>query len=101
MFELHEMDRDELNKRFDARCEMAVNAERELHKNDVYGEVSPLMHGHKDICVEIRWGDWKHDHLFCDYILQGMGFTLVNVDETETDGSDCYSALRYYRKAVA
>lgn len=47
-------------------------------------------------CVEISWGDWKHEHLRCDYLMKQIGYSLHHVDETETDGSDCYSAIRYY-----
>jgi len=94
-------DRDELNKRYDARMEMAVEAERTLQKYGVYGDVEALMYGSKDFVVEIHWGDWKHEHKRCDWILGGMGYNLVSVDVTEDNGSDCYSALRYYRKDVA
>ena len=95
------MDRDELNKRFNERCEMAVEAERLLNKHDVYGDLEQMMYGTKDICEEIHRGDWKHEHKRCDWILGEMGYELVTVDVTEDDGSDCYSALRYYRKGVA
>lgn len=100
MFDLYEMDRDELNKRFNERCEMAVEAERLLNKHDVYGDAEPMMYGTKDISVEIHWGDWKHEHLRCDWVLGLIGFSLVSVDVTEENGSDCYSAIRYYRKGA-
>ena len=48
--------------------------------------------------VEIEWGDWKHDHLWCDDLMGYLGYTLTNEIETEEDGSDCYSAERYYEK---
>lgn len=51
--------------------------------------------------IDITWGDWKHDHLRADHIVnkffaeKGL---LVDVDQvtTEEDGSDCYSAEHYY-----
>jgi hypothetical protein len=53
------------------------------------------------LCIEIHWGDWKHEHRRADYLVRqffmdkGLG---VHVDEqvTEEDGSDCYSAEHYY-----
>lgn len=48
------------------------------------------------ICVQIRWGDWKHDHLRCDWLMKGLGYELVESTVTEEDGSDTYSALREY-----
>lgn len=48
--------------------------------------------------VEIGWGDWKHDHIFCDHIMRENGYTLINEVVTEEDGSDCYSSIHYYKK---
>ena len=50
------------------------------------------------IHVHITWGDWKHDHWRCDYIMSGLGYRLLNEVVTEEDGSDCYSALHTYVK---
>ena len=86
---------------YKARCKMAEEAYKVLTDGGVYGDVEPQFHGFSDICVEIHWGDWKHEHLRCDWLLEGLGFELVSAEVTEDDGSDCYSALRYYRKAVA
>ena len=49
------------------------------------------------IRVAIDNGDWKHDHLFANYLIAetldalGIKFTQ-NTAVTEEDGSDCYSA---------
>lgn len=51
--------------------------------------------------IDITWGDWKHDHLRADHLVdkffaeKGL---MVDVDKvtTEEDGSDCYSAEHYY-----
>ena len=48
--------------------------------------------------VEIEWGDWKHDHMWCDELMGYLGYTLTDEIETEENGSDCYSAERYYEK---
>lgn len=48
------------------------------------------------VSIDIEWGDWKHEHNFADYIMSLNGFTRVNVQTYEEDGSDCYSAIHYY-----
>lgn len=50
------------------------------------------------IVVSIHKGDWKHEHLRCDMLMQKMGYIPDGSLVTEEDGSDCYSADRYYRK---
>ena len=47
---------------------------------------------------EIEWGDWKHDHKFCDDLMRVLGYDLLQEELTEEDGSDCYSAIHYYVK---
>ena len=53
--------------------------------------------GVKLIAVQISWGDWKHEHGRCDYLLR-RDFGLFKMKEkvTEEDGSDCYSSIHYY-----
>lgn len=51
-----------------------------------------------NIMVEINWGDWKHEHLFCNDLMNAAGFYLISEEVTEEDGSDCYSAIRIYGK---
>ena len=48
------------------------------------------------IIVSIHWGDWKHDHLRADHIIKELGGELIKAEVTEENGSDCYSADRYY-----
>lgn len=50
------------------------------------------------ILVEIIWGDWKHEHRRADWLMEQNGFKLVRQWVTESDGSDCYSAVHEYRK---
>ena len=47
--------------------------------------------------VSIHWGDWKHDHLYCDELMSNLGFDYDGEDVTDEDGSDCFSAIRHYR----
>lgn len=68
--------------------------ENTLNKDGIYSDVS---YDDEHIMVHISWGDWKHDHLRCDYLLGNLGLTCVDVIVTEEDGSDCYSAIHYYR----
>ena len=48
--------------------------------------------------VEINWGDWKHEHLRCKYILENNGYIQVNEQETEENGTDCYSSIHSFMK---
>lgn len=48
------------------------------------------------VAIMIEWGDWKHEHLAMDYIMDQLGFDLYDTILTEEDGSDCYSAERRY-----
>lgn len=53
------------------------------------------------IKVEIEWGDWKHEHLAMlwtvEEVFKSRGYTYWHIeDETETDGSDCYSAIHTF-----
>lgn len=48
--------------------------------------------------VEVSWGDWKHDHLFLDFLMNRLfDFSVIATDVTEEDGGDCYSADHYYK----
>ena len=48
--------------------------------------------------VKIEWGDWKHDHGWCDDLMEYLGYCCGDVVVTEENGSDCYSAIHYYYK---
>lgn len=48
--------------------------------------------------VEINWGDWKHEHLWCDELMRYLEYIHVSDVETAENGSDCYSAIHYYLK---
>lgn len=75
-----------------------------MRANDMYPEVF-TQHTPIDNAVivkaEIRWGDWKHDHLRYGYLLsewaKANGFRVIVEDHveqvTEEDGSDCYSGI--------
>lgn len=82
---------------------MAIDFEKiykYLNDNKIYPE--EIWNSHDDlhdidrIVVSIRWGDWKHEHLRCDWLMSELGYIKDGVVETEEDGSDCYSADHYY-----
>lgn len=67
-------------------------------KNDCYYEwdEESVTENLTRIDVHVTWGDWKHDHMFLDYIMKQEGFTPLGETVTEEDGSDCYSATHFY-----
>ena len=68
-------------------------AENGVHPDGVY------TNSEKITSVEISWGDWKHDHIWCDNLMGYLGYdTYSEEDVTEEDGGDCYSATHYYQK---
>lgn len=50
------------------------------------------------VAVTIEWGDWKHDHFWCGDLMGYIGYEQTKSKVTEEDGSDCYSAIHYFRK---
>ena len=57
-----------------------------------------------EICIDIHWGDWKHDHLRTKWIVADVFTELgladkytITEDVTEEDGSDTYSAIHTIR----
>lgn len=67
-----------------------------LKDNEVDCEV--YEHANGCISVEIEWGDWKHEHLFTDHLMKKIGYSCTDVQVTEEDGSDTYSAVHFYEK---
>lgn len=51
-----------------------------------------------NIAVSIEWGDWKHSHLRANYLMKQLGYVLVNEELTNSDGSDCYSSIHFYKQ---
>lgn len=64
-----------------------------LKEWDVYGEV---FEDGNQLVINIEWGDWKHDHKRCDYVMAKKNYLCVEEEVTEENGSDCYSANHYY-----
>lgn len=53
------------------------------------------------VYVEISYGDWKHDHLRCDYLMKTMGYKLKEEKVTRQDSSDCYDSIHIYEKCLS
>lgn len=68
-----------------------------LNDNGVDGEVSS---SDNEVYVYISWGDYKHDHAWCQDLMGYLGYKRVSFDVTDEDGSDCFSAEHTYIKAV-
>ena len=93
----------ELVRSFDESLKEDYNSdlqiEREVQKylddHDLWGEVS-VQDG--TVYVEIHWGDWKHDHWYCQDLMSELGYVLVGKEVTEEDGSDTFSAIHTYEK---
>ena len=70
-----------------------------LKAHDAWCEISDLSVQDDKVIITIEWGDWKHSHIYVDYIMQKhVGYVLYNEKVTETDGSDCYSSIHYYKQ---
>ena len=51
-----------------------------------------------EIEVNVKDGDWKHEHLFLDWAMGEIGLELVRTRPSgEPTGGDWYSAWRVYR----
>ena len=69
------------------------------HLRDNESDYSSIWIGNNGIVsILVEWGDWKHSHAYLDYIMKQIGYTLLDEQITEEDGSDCYSSVHLYRK---
>lgn len=48
--------------------------------------------------ITIEWGDWKHDHGHLQYLMNYLPLSLIKREITQTNDSDCFSAIYYYSK---
>lgn len=67
-----------------------------LHSKGLYYDISEIENG---FIISVEWGDWKHDHRYLEYLMGELDYILVDKKITNEDGSDCYSADHYYKKA--
>ena len=88
-----------MENKYQSKINDIINMVDNELKDNVYAIYEVYQHSTLPvIAVDISWGDWKHDHLRCDYIIKekfnNLGFLSEMV--TENDGSDCYSSIHYY-----
>ena len=69
-----------------------------LNDNGVWADV--YCQTDDNVVVNIDWGDYKHDHAWCQELMGYLGYKRVSFDVTDEDGSDCFSAEHTYIKAV-
>ena len=50
------------------------------------------------VSINIVWGDWKHEHGYCDNLMEYIGYNQDDEEVTEENGSDCYSAIHFFSK---
>ncbi len=67
---------------------------RIFKENDCYYDWDINPDGTIEVSVE--WGDWKHDHLFLNYIMRENHYCLIDEDVTEEDGDDAYSSIHTF-----
>ena len=68
-----------------------------LRNNDAdFDEVN--MFEYDEVSVSVTWGDWKHSHRYLTYLMEKIGYTQIDEELTEEDGSDTYSSIHYFRK---
>lgn len=70
--------------------------EKHLTENELW--VEDVWYNDLYYYVHISWGDWKHEHLRCDYLMEQIGYECTGTITTEEDGGDCYSAIHKYVK---
>ena len=70
-----------------------------LKSKGIWAEVSQYL-DLPVIQVEIEMGDWSHDHLYCDSIMKGEGYSKVSEEEIGNSLEDVYSSYHYYVKSI-
>ena len=51
------------------------------------------------VAIWIEWGDWSHQHAYLKKVMGSIGYTQIDEVVTEENGSDCYSAIHYFKLA--
>lgn len=88
-----------INESLEENRKLAKELDEFLREQSAYYEVWAEEDA---ICVEVSWGDWKHDHLWLDYVAENFfnqnDYQIVGIDveTTEEDGSDTYSAIHTF-----
>ena len=86
---------ESLKEDYNSDLQIEREVQKYLDDHNLWGDVS--VHDGV-VSVEIHWGDWKHDHWYCQDLMSDLGYTLINKVVTEEDGSDAFSAIHTYEK---
>lgn len=71
-----------------------------IQDSNIWAEVG-INPSSNTIEIEITWGDWKHDHLHCDWLIEDYlnahSIRCIKSETiTEDNGTDSYSSIHYY-----
>jgi len=78
----------------------SAEIDKYLYENGIF--VDSVLHGgfEEDDKLEIHIcrGDWKHDHMCCDYLMSIIGWQKVEERIDEDTQEDNYSSMHYYKR---
>lgn len=73
--------------------------ERYLKRNCMYPDsITGLDEEGRLVEIEITDGDWRHDHGRLRHLMALVGYVRQDIEVTQEDGSDCFSAVHTYAK---
>lgn len=98
-YDLKEMVPQDLRESVDTK--FLIDREKEILNilKDIWVEDINVDRGFdgKVVHVYVK-GDWKHDHLRCNYLMKEQGYTLIGENVYEEDGSDSYASEHIFYK---
>lgn len=86
--------------------EMMLKTEKELREFLESNKLYYMVYTEDDsYVIDVEWGDWKHDHGHLGWLVtnwfEAQGRVVSHKSQTtEQDGSDCYSALHYFKEVI-
>ena len=89
--------KDRIKEDVDTNLDEQRKIYKYLNDNKLYPYDVDVWDG--EVRVYIDWGDWKHEHLRCKYLMSELGYQFVDEEVTEEDGSDTYSSIHTYVKS--
>jgi hypothetical protein len=70
-----------------------------LKRNDMHPDsITGIDSEGRLVEIEINNGDWKHEHGRCRHLMAQAGYVRQDIEVTQEDGSDCFSAVHTYAK---
>lgn len=80
--------------KFQPETELYMKVWNLLSSHQMYYSISVI--NSSSVCISVDDGDWKHEHLGLQCLMEENGFTFMGKEITGEDGSDCYSAIHTY-----